>query len=547
MTQYGEMIATPKAQSEKAREDQVQNNAGGFVFGLDCWKRLDRFLILGADAPTYYVDRKTHMKDNIAVVEECIRTDGVRAVKQIVEISKAARAPKNDPAIFALAVAASKGDDKTRATALDALMDVCRIGTHLFHFVKDVQEMRGWGPALSKAVSRWYNKRSADKLAMQVIKYQQRDGMSHRDVLRLAHVVPASSEHDAVLRYAATAGVKLEGEPTDKARAHKAKYRVAPGETIPAVIAAFERLHAATEEFSVKEISSIIREHGLPHECVPNEWKNKSEIWNAMLPSMGITAIIRNLGKMTAVGLLEPLSEAEKFVVGQLTDKDVLISGRVHPLAILIALGVYRQGHGEKGKLSWKPNPRIVDALDAGFYEAFGAVQPAGKKTLVAIDCSGSMTSGFSGSGHLSCRDAAAAMAMVTMKTEPSHHVVGFTSDLVELRISPRMRLDAVSQAMARVDWGSTDCARPMLYALERKMPVETFVVYTDNETWFGSVHPFEAMKRYRQKMGIDAKLVVVGMTATEFTIADPSDGGMLDVVGFDAAAPAVMADFARG
>ena len=46
---------------------------------------------------------------------------------------------------------------------------------------------------------------------------------------------------------------------------------------------------------------------------------------------------------------------------------------------------------------------------------------------------------------------------------------------------------------------------------------------------------------------GRRAKLIVVGMTATKFTIADPSDPGMLDVVGFDAAAPRVMADFARG
>jgi 60 kDa SS-A/Ro ribonucleoprotein len=46
--------------------------------------------------------------------------------------------------------------------------------------------------------------------------------------------------------------------------------------------------------------------------------------------------------------------------------------------------------------------------------------------------------------------------------------------------------------------------------------------------------------------MGRRAKLVVVGMTATSFTIADPSDAGMLDVVGFDTAAPQVMADFAR-
>jgi 60 kDa SS-A/Ro ribonucleoprotein len=41
-------------------------------------------------------------------------------------------------------------------------------------------------------------------------------------------------------------------------------------------------------------------------------------------------------------------------------------------------------------------------------------------------------------------------------------------------------------------------------------------------------------------------KLAVVGMLANQFTIADPSDAGMLDFVGFDTAAPAVMADFAR-
>lgn len=39
---------------------------------------------------------------------------------------------------------------------------------------------------------------------------------------------------------------------------------------------------------------------------------------------------------------------------------------------------------------------------------------------------------------------------------------------------------------------------------------------------------------------------MVVGMTSTEFTIADPADGGSLDVVGFDAAAPTVISDFVR-
>ena len=90
------------------------------------------------------------------------------------------------------------------------------------------------------------------------------------------------------------------------------------------------------------------------------------------------------------------------------------------------------------------------------------------------------------------------------------------------------------------------DCALPMLYALERKLPVDVFAVYTDSETWHGSVHPFQPLQMYRQRTGVPAKLVVVGMVSNGFTIADPSDAGMLDVVGFDTSAPAVMADLAR-
>jgi 60 kDa SS-A/Ro ribonucleoprotein len=91
---------------------------------------------------------------------------------------------------------------------------------------------------------------------------------------------------------------------------------------------------------------------------------------------------------------------------------------------------------------------------------------------------------------------------------------------------------------------GGTDCALPMITALERKLEIDTFVVYTDNETWAGHIHPHQALKQYREKINPNAKLVVVGMTATDFTIADPRDPGMMDVVGFDASAPRVIQDF---
>ena len=39
------------SQSERipGRKDQVKNNAGGYVFAIDSWTQLDRFLILGSE------------------------------------------------------------------------------------------------------------------------------------------------------------------------------------------------------------------------------------------------------------------------------------------------------------------------------------------------------------------------------------------------------------------------------------------------------------------------------------------------------------------
>src|SRR6185437_5977191 len=123
-------------------------------------------------------------------------------------------------------------------------------------------------------------------------------------------------------------------------------------------------------------------------------------------------------------------------------------------------------------------------------------------------------------------------------------HGTAFDLGLTELAISPRQRLDDVLRATGGLPFCGTDCAVPMLEALAHRWAVDAFVIYTDNETWAGEVHPAAALRRYRERSGIAAKLVVVAMTSTGFSIADPDDAGMLDVVGFDAATPQVVSDF---
>jgi 60 kDa SS-A/Ro ribonucleoprotein len=118
---------------------------------------------------------------------------------------------------------------------------------------------------------------------------------------------------------------------------------------------------------------------------------------------------------------------------------------------------------------------------------------------------------------------------------------------LTPLPISPRQRLDDAVATVSLLPFGGTDCALPMLYAQLEQREIDAFVVYTDSETWAGDIQPAQALRDYRRASGIEARLVVVGMVSNGFSIADPNDPGMLDVVGFDTATPQLISDFARG
>jgi 60 kDa SS-A/Ro ribonucleoprotein len=189
---------------------------------------------------------------------------------------------------------------------------------------------------------------------------------------------------------------------------------------------------------------------------------------------------------------------------------------------------------------------KIIDALDEAFYASFANVEPCRKPVLLALDVSGSMGWSRIAGSCLTAREASAAMALITAATEKDYHIMAFSNRFMPVTISSRMRLDDVVRAIGNLPFMGTDCALPMTWAQRNKLKVSAFVAYTDSETWAGNIHPAQALQAYRKQFVPDAKAVVVGMTSNGFTLADPNDRGMLDVVGFDATAPAVIADFIR-
>lgn len=515
----------PVPQSEPL-PGQVANSAGGYSYGVDDWKRLDRFLVLGSEGGSYYAQERPLTVQNVNAVKRCIAADGRRVVARTVEISEAGRAPKNDPAILVLALCAKTGDDGTRRAAFEAVPRVCRIGTHLYHFAAFVNELGGWGRGTKRAIGRWFNDKTPSDLAYQLIKYQQRDGWSARDLLRLSHPTPASVDHATLFAWAC-------GKVED------------PREVLlPGIVDAVEQIKRADD---VRTVVGLIRAHNLPRECVPTQWLTQPEVWEALLARMPYTALIRNLPTLTRVGVLAPGADWARVVAQRLTNAEGLRKSRVHPLSVLVALKTYQAGRSVRGDGVWTPVSQVVDALDAAFYASFGNVEPTGKRTVLALDVSGSMTyPDIAGMPGISPEVGSVAMAMITAAVEPNVRITAFSTTYRDLDISPRRRLDDNIRTVRRLGFGGTDCSLPMVDADAKRQEVDTFVIYTDSETWAGYIHPAEALKRYRRRVP-DAKLAVVGMVSNGFSIADPNDPGMLDVVGFDTATPQVLNAFSGG
>jgi 60 kDa SS-A/Ro ribonucleoprotein len=538
--------ATP--QSVQAHPAQVRNNAGGWAFQASDETRVHRFLTIGTTGGTFYTDERKATRDNGELVIEFARANASRLVQMATEVSVAGRAPRNQQAILALMAAMALGDTEGRRAAALAFNDVVRTGTHLFTAARYAEQFRGWGRIMRRAFAHWYLDKDAERLAYQLVKYRQRDGWAHLDVVRSASYFMAR-------------------HPQLVDQAHRDLFNwLAKGVTerdeLPKWIVAYERareIERSSERGGAKTAAYVrlIEEYpGLPWEALPDEATSQADVNRALIEAgMPVTALIRNLPKLTRLGVIAPMSTHLRLVTERLTDAELLRKGRVHPLALMVAAKVYASGRSEKGDSRWTPVPQVSDALSGGFYLAFPAVEPSGKRVMEALDVSGSMTS--SAAGYcLSAREVVAGMALVTMNTEPAWGVYGFSTEFMPLQLSPGMRLDAAMRYMSRLPFGGTDASLPMQWAAQTRTEVDVFRISTDYETWAGRMHPHEALEAYRQKMGINARMQMVAVAPNEYSFwqqrnpvpgSIATDLGVLDVSGFDTDVPVLLANHARG
>ena len=558
----------------------VENNAGGQSFQVSREQMFLRFLILGSDKPQYYApggDEKQsnleHLTNILMMIEEGM---GLDMVKTMIDVSVNARAPKQTYTFIALALCSLNNDLVLKTAANDSVQKICRIPTHLFEYI-DLREKislkmnktTGWGKAHRRTIGRWYNEhRGSNELELikSCTKYANRHGYTHKDALRLCHSVPNSNARKIIYSYLAKGfeeSQKVSKKITEKSMSNDSLLKIA--EVLDHIIAVEEA--KILKEDDENKMCELILKHGLVREHVPSNLLNSKKVWIQLLKNTPLTALVRSLSKIGSIGITNDEEQCLK-IVNKICDKEIIEGSKIHPIQLLSAHTIYSRGYGEKGSLSWSPNDKIVNALDQAFELSFKNVVPSNKRILNAIDVSGSMTAQCNGGSGMpiTCHQGAAVMALMMARVEPFCHSVCFTisprkdsdgygyysyggtPDLTELPLRKETTLCEAFEMTQKSNFGMTDCAMPMIYALEKKMEIDTFIVYTDSETYYGKIHPFEALKKYRREMNLPhSKLVCVGMQSNGFTIADPTDPGMLDVIGFDGATPEIITNFSAG
>ena len=553
---YADFVTQTTPQAKQAHPKQVPNSAGGWSFKVDHWTQMQRFLILGSADGTYYIQPKELTLANMEAVKTCLREDGLRAVQLIASVSWEGRAAKNSPAIFALALAAlpQYADPDTNRAARGAVSIVCRTATMLYEFCEIIQKIGKWNRGLRTAVANWFLEMDTNKLAYQLVKYRQRDGWTARDVLRLCHVNSVGKpQQQAILRWAVTGKDGL-GRRTVTRNADNMITYGDVTEHLPAIIQAFETvqtLDIAKSKGNDTVVTRLIREQKLPREALPTAWLNDRGVWAALLETMPVHAMVRNLATMTRVGLLETAWSdlvAVQMVIDKLTDPEEIKRSRLHPVAILAAAKTYAQGKGIRGSNTWKPNQRIVAALNDAFRLAFVNVKPYQGRVQIAVDVSGSMNNTtVIGLEYVSAIEGAAALALPMLNAMPNAFTTAFNTGHVDMGLGAHMSLSEASNVINRTINGGTNCAAPIEWAEAGKRVVDLFVILTDSESWAGGQHPFQALQRYRQNVNPNARLAVVAMCANEFSLGSPEDGGSIDLIGFDINTPLILEGFAQG
>lgn len=519
---------TPQTQAIPGREaEMIRGRSGGYMFDAGIWKMLRRCLLIGTAKSTYYAGKRELTEDFVEVLKQAIAENPGKVAEEILYASDG-RSINNSAPILALVLLSTGETPEAKKAFQEIFPQVIRTGSHFYEWLNYTKSLRGFGKVIREVGKTWLSREDVKGLAYQLLKYQQRQGFSHRDALRLFHVNPPTEDHRQLFEWVVKGWEELPAEIPSEALAQ---------------IWWYEWLKRNPEQ-----THEAITKGRLTHEMAAPVGKMDRQAWQLLFNEMPIGAMLRNLGSLTELGVLRTDESANlERVKAVLNNQEHLRRGRIHPIDVLKALKTYQSG-GRLGRSqkTWNPVPRIVDILEKAVELSFDVVEPTGQTFMHAVDISGSMSSLVADVG-LSCCEIATAMALVTAKAETNYMIRGFSTEFRDLGITAKDSFSSAVRKASNQNFGGTDASVAYDWMIKNKFKADVVCFWTDSESWAGYKHPSQALAEYRQKVNPNVKAVYVTLAPYRITLVDPKDPLSWDLAGFDPGTPRVIQMLARG
>lgn len=299
---------------------------------------------------------------------------------------------------------------------------------------------------VADAVARLYNERAA-------LKYDGDKGVRMGDVIELVHPKAKADWQGALFEY--LIAKRHNRDRLDIEALPVIRERVALDALLP-------------------EIRRARLTDGLP-EGTTWEWasswlggKLDGAFWDAMIPNMGIFALVRNLRNFDDAGISDASRDA---VRAKLTDPEVIAKSRMFPLRFYAA-------HREVSTTRWS------EALDIAVDHSLVNIPSLPGRTLILVDVSASMQDTMSGRSKLKRNEAASIFgAALAMRAEKAD-LVTFGTDSAEIpfrKIGSTLRL---AQEIGSQNKGGTNTWQAV--AAHLKPEHSRVVILTDEQA-----HPY--------------------------------------------------------
>ncbi|GLY41540.1 RNA-binding protein [Amycolatopsis sp. NBRC 101858] len=171
------------------------------------------------------------------------------------------------------------------------------------------------------------------------------------------------------------------------------------------------------ELFTQPDAADVLRAAGMTWESVAGWLQGPldARVWEALIPSMGYMALLRNLRNFDEAGVSD---EVAQRVAARLADPAQVAKSRQLPMRFLSA---YRAA----------PSLRWGWALEQAIAHSLANVPELPGRTLVLVDTSASMNMGFSRDGTLMRWDAAAVFGLALGRRCADADVVSFSDRLL--------------------------------------------------------------------------------------------------------------------